>query len=137
VTVNPAEFCNLAHQIVLQAGPIQGEAAWRTAAGRAYYAVFLVTRDALREVHGKPNLKPDHNFWSDYRDVRQDKDVQVFGHRGGKLYQWRMWSDYHPWDKNVTDGTAQELVEECSSLLALVPTIKHKLPMPRDRHDKY
>jgi hypothetical protein len=72
------------------------EAQWRTAVGRAYYALLLEGRDALGRwgftVPPRQNL---HTFVRLRFTFAADPDLRKIGDALDQLFQWRNQADYH------------------------------------------
>jgi uncharacterized protein (UPF0332 family) len=71
------------------------EAEWRTAANRAYYALFLEARDALRRWGQVPGRRDQVHAFVRYRFIYPaNPDLQSIGRFLDKLYRIRSEADY-------------------------------------------
>jgi hypothetical protein len=106
---------------------IQGttSAHWRTAAGRAYYALMLEVREALKRWGFVPAPRDSvHTFVRLRCLYAADTDLKYIGRTLGLLAQLRNQADY---DLNVTDfdspSRAQDAIDWVSHALVLLDAI--------------
>lgn len=130
---DPADFCKAAHRVVVVGEALEGEAAWRTAASRAYYAVWLATRAALRLKQNDRALDPGHAYlWDELKSARHPTDIQELGNQGAELHKWRKYADYEPgvvFDK----GMAEKRAKQCHEALKLLDAVKSRLPQVQQK----
>ena len=106
-----------------------GEGKHRTIAGRAYYAAFLATREAVKKLHTLgDDYSPSHEVFSQSLARYQgDSDVRRLGHILDGLRLRRVRADYRL-NATVSEGDAEVAIDEANDLLALLPTVSAKLP---------
>src|SRR5437899_12670360 len=90
-TMNGRDYLTVARE--LAAGPT--EAHWRTAAGRAYYALMIECRDALRRWGFVPAARDNvHTFVRLRLTFAAYPDLKKIGDALDRLVQWRNYADY-------------------------------------------
>ena len=88
--MDPRRFFDLARELFARGG----EEAWRSAVGRAYYALLLACRDALARWDFPP--PPASNVHRQTRvafERADDTDLKVIGVSLGDLAKWRVIAD--------------------------------------------
>lgn len=72
-----------------------GEAIYRTAVSRAYYAVFCLARNYVRDIDGEEFSGNDHRNLQEYFRGNFHKPRRKIGNQLRKLHQDRIKADYH------------------------------------------
>lgn len=114
---------NLSRQL-----PCTGEAAYRTIAGRVYYASYLATREAIRVRHGlSDDYRPGHEDLCNQLATFADTEVRDLGNRLNSLRMMRVKADYNL--RNVVyEHDADNAADDYEPLLALLAQVTQKLP---------
>jgi hypothetical protein len=128
---DPIEFANLAYQLCEDNEYASLTARARTAYGRAYYALMLAVRVAIRLAEKKsPDLKiPYHgDLWRVLEDSGVPK-LQGLGKRLKDFYEAREKADYHVdppeprWVKDLGDPRfARANAEVAQDIIGRLPT---------------
>ena len=101
------------------------EAHWRTACGRAYYALMLECRDVL-ERWGIPVLPHDVHSYVRFRfEFVAHADLKAIGIQLDLLGQLRAKADYHirPFTAFTTEVRALDAIQEASDAIGLLDEI--------------
>lgn len=126
---DPVEFCKAAHKVSVVKQALDGEVAWRTATTRAYYAVWVATRDAIRAKQGDPNLDPGHKpLWDKLKEPANTSEIQELGEDGAVLMKWRHVSDYDM-GVPVTEDVAKKRAAQCHAFLKSLQRLQDALPV--------
>lgn len=120
-------FLDLARQLILGTT----EAHWRGAAGRAYYALMLECREALRRWgFAPPSGHGVHSFVRLRFVYAHDLDLKEIGYKLEKLGKIRNFADYEipssPFFKSAK--IAQESIDDATDALALLDQIEADPP---------
>ena len=97
MSFDPALFASVGRSLTRQ-GRLDKEARTRTAIGRAYYALFLAIRTAIRTqegraIHGR-NDRIDHGKLRDVLASANDPDLNSLAKTLSDLYEARRQADY-------------------------------------------
>ena len=76
------------------------EACVRTIAGRAYYAAYLSTREALRTAYNDSPYDVGHEPLYEFMIGSRQPTLMVAGNSLKELFEARVLADYKPQDKN-------------------------------------
>src|SRR5690348_5967381 len=107
------------------------EAYWRTAAGRAYYALMLVLRDAMTGWGlSKPTQNQVHQLVLRRMYVSTDPDMKQIGIWLDELRQARARADYEmsALAEHATDSGARWAIRQAAAALALFDAIEADAP---------
>lgn len=106
-----------------------GEGKYRTVAGRAYYAAYLATRDAVKLLHTMgDDYSPSHEAFSQALAAYQsDPEVSKLGHMLNGLRLRRVRADYKL-TLTLNEADAEAAIDETKDLLELLPKVATKLP---------
>jgi uncharacterized protein (UPF0332 family) len=99
---------------------------WRSAAGRAYYALFLEARDHLERGGFVPQKRdPVHSFVRLRFIYAADADLVKVGRTLDNLLQLRTTADYHLRTASFVDDTeAQTCLRDATAALALLDAVE-------------
>ena len=97
MSFDPALFTKIGRSLTEQ-GNLDKEARTRTAIGRAYYALFLAIRKAIREAEGKAihgrGDRVNHGFLQSTLASASNIDLVVLAETLSELYEARRQADY-------------------------------------------
>ena len=129
MAIQPEDFLQAA-EMISQRQPVAGEARHRTVVGRAYYAAYLVVREAVRREFGlSTEFEPGHESLANTLAAQGGtKDVQKIGHKLNTLRQYRLTSDYFP-KREITEDQADIALEESSWVIAAVSQAPGNFPV--------
>jgi hypothetical protein len=99
------------------------EACVRTIAGRAYYAAYLVTRQALRNVYGIPEYDVTHGSLSHFMINSGQPTLKVNGNALKELFEARVIADYFP-DQTLRFVDAEGWLENSGDIIAQAPAME-------------
>jgi hypothetical protein len=102
------------------------ETHWRTAVGRAYYALMLEGRDALARWGFAPPRQNVHSFVRLRFGYASDPDLKSIGFTLDRLSQWRNHADYQLTSGGsfATNVRASQAITESRTALALLDQIE-------------
>lgn len=125
--IDPREFAEAAEKL-RNGVAIKGEVCARTVAGRAYYAAYLATRQAIRNQYKDPSLNPGHaDLYEALKRRGRDSTVQLIGAALAGLYSRRTDADYYP-ELSMSGSSMTIVVAEAQKVLTLLPNVVGKLP---------
>jgi len=131
MAIDPKEFTDAAEEL-RNGRPIEGEVRTRTVVGRAYYAAYLVTRQAIREQTRNPAFDPLHLELADTLKRARDPQVKAIGTALAGMYDYRTSADYFP-ERNMSGGAMAIVVSESRRVFSLIPKAAGRFPLVRSR----
>jgi uncharacterized protein (UPF0332 family) len=128
MSIDPGDYYRAAEQLSRRQ-PLVDEVRHRTVAGRAYYAAFLATRDAIKRVHHLgEEYSPRHDTFCDQlARYRTEPEVSKLGHRLHALRLRRVEADYKL-RATVREDDADLSMEDADSILRALPGLEARLP---------
>ena len=132
MSFDPALFAKVGRSITGQ-GSLDKEARTRTAVGRAYYALFLAIRTAIRtregkETHGRDD-RIDHGKLKNYLASANNPDLNGLAEILSQVYEARRQADYvlepiDRWDGYFTSPrNAEKLLKRVEATIRKLPNI--------------
>ena len=105
------------------------EVRWRTVCGRAYYAAYKATSNAICELYGfkLDSAMPHETMCHTLASVKGDPEVRDLGNALNTLRLRRVHADYHL-DRPFTKVLEKEALEDSGSALEALKLVKSRLP---------
>lgn len=125
--ITPDSFCDVAEEIYNRRKLTDGEPIERTVAGRAYYAAYLATREAVRAAYGNPTFDVDHKVLAHTLKKSVDSDIADVGTRLDSLRAQRARADYRL-NETLSRSDAGLCLVNSRAVLAKLPAIISKMP---------
>jgi hypothetical protein len=127
VTFSPRDFEVVAKHLAINTVPKANEATTRTVIGRAYYAVYLAIREALRRQYKDPKYDVAHEtlgqtLESCPKTHPGHERIKKIGVSLEMLRQQRVRADYHPEDQ-IDDLQAGDAVQDVATIFSELPSV--------------
>lgn len=124
----PEDFLAVAKTLRTASVP-NTEGRWRTVCGRAYYAVWKATSNAICTLHGHPvdSTFPHEATANKIASTPKDDDMREFGDALNSLRALRIHADYklaRPFRKELE----ADAVKDSTEALELLDKVKGRLP---------
>ncbi|HEV7590398.1 MAG TPA: hypothetical protein VGO40_19970 [Longimicrobium sp.] len=124
--IDPADLLAAAKELSNSKKPlVNDEVCARTAANRAYYAAYLVTREEIRKQYGNPKYDVHHAPLS--TGLSQNAATATLGSRLAALRLQRNDADYHPTDLTVNRLTVALRLKDAEYVIENASKVKMPL----------
>ena len=125
--IAPKDFWQVARDLHNRVALPADEPCHRTVIGRAYYAAYLATREAVRQRYNDPNFDVHHQTLADALKGNADPDVADIGARLDRLFHTRSRADYRMRER-IDALTAGLMVSSSEHVIASLPGIQSRIP---------